>query len=89
MDEKIQKLIKEYKVYAEENGFKLNPNEKIVENIVKMLLRNEENFGARYCPCRRITQDKEKDKEIICPCIFHLDEIKNQGQCHCLLFVKK
>ena len=57
MDEKIQKLIKEYKVYAEENGFKLNPNEKIVENIVKMLLKNEENFGARYCPCRRITQD--------------------------------
>ncbi|MDD4358429.1 MAG: ferredoxin-thioredoxin reductase catalytic domain-containing protein [Candidatus Pacebacteria bacterium] len=89
MEDNIQKLIKEYEAYAEKHGFKLNPDRKIVENIVKMLLKKEEELGERYCPCRRLTGDVNKDKEIICPCIFHLDEIEKEGHCHCLLFVKQ
>ena len=26
-------------------------------------------------------------KKIICPCVYHKDEIREQGHCHCLLFV--
>lgn len=74
--------------YARENGFVLSPDEKIVENILKGLLRNEEKRGARYCPCRLVSGDKEKDKAIICPCIYHRDEIERDGHCHCRLFVK-
>lgn len=74
--------------HAKEKGFSLNPNEKIVEVILVGLLRNEAEKGELYCPCRRVTEDKEKDKEIICPCKFHEDEIKNDGHCHCFLFVK-
>jgi len=88
MDKQVQKLTQEYEEYAKKNGFKLNPNKKLVENIIKMLLKKEQEHGEKYCPCRRLTQNKDKDKNIICPCIYHLDEIKNQGHCHCLLFVK-
>jgi len=86
MDEK--QLIKQSKEYAKSAGINLNPNEKIVEGIVKGLLRNKEKNGEIYCPCRMVTGNKEKDKEIICPCIFHRGEIELQGQCHCRLFVK-
>ena len=79
----------EYKKYAEENGFKLNPNEKIVDGIIAGLKRNEEKYGERYCPCRRVTGDKETDKKIICPCVYHKEEIEKDGRCHCNLFVKK
>ncbi|HOI59826.1 MAG TPA: ferredoxin-thioredoxin reductase catalytic domain-containing protein [Candidatus Pacearchaeota archaeon] len=88
MDDKIQKLIKEYEEYAKEKGLKLNPDKKIIENIIKIILKREESFGERYCPCRRILEDKEKNKEIICPCKFHLEEIEKEGHCHCLLFFK-
>jgi len=88
MEEQIQKLIKEYEEYAKEKGFKLNPDKKIVENLIKAMLKRKESFGERYCPCRRITGDKQKDKEIICPCVSHLEEIKKEGCCHCLLFFK-
>jgi ferredoxin-thioredoxin reductase catalytic chain len=81
-------FIKKYEEYAKESGFKLNPNEKIIESVIKGLLMREEKFGARYCPCRRVTQDKEEDKKIICPCIYHKEEIKKDGHCHCNLFVK-
>ena len=84
MNEKVKKLIKEYKQYAEKNGFRLNPNKKIVENLIKVLIKNEEKFGKKYCPCRKIHRD-----DIVCPCVYHKEEIKKQGHCHCFLFVSK
>lgn len=74
--------------YAKENGFNLNPNRKVVHGLVRGLLENEKKQGQRYCPCRRITGDKEKDQKIVCPCYYHKDEIKKDGHCLCGLFVK-
>ncbi len=87
MDEKEQ-MKKTYAKYAESQGFKLNPNDKIVEGLCNGLLANEKKHGARYCPCRMVTGNKEVDKKIICPCIYHKDEINEMGHCHCNLFVK-
>jgi len=83
----IEKLRAEMEEHARKNGFRLNPNKAIVDNNLKMLLEREKELGARYCPCRRPTGDKEEDKKIICPCVYHKDEIREQGHCHCLLFV--
>ncbi len=88
MNNKIQNLIKKYRKYAKENGFKLNPNPEIVESVIKRLFENEKKYGHRYCPCRVISGNKEEDKNKICPCIWHEDEIKEKDRCHCNLFVK-
>ncbi len=90
MDEKqmIEQMKAGYDKYAKSQGFQLNPNTAVVDNICKALIKNQENHGARYCPCRMITGDKEKDKANICPCIYHKDEIAKDGHCHCNLFVK-
>jgi len=88
LSQEIEKNIKIYEEYAKKNGFKLNPKRIVVEFVVKELLRREKKFGNRYCPCRRITGNPEEDKKIICPCIYHREEIKNQGHCLCQLFVK-
>ena len=85
----VQKTIEDYEKYARENGFKLNPDREIVNRLVKSLLEREKKLGARYCPCRRVTGDQKEDKKIICPCIFHRDEIEKDGHCHCGLFVKQ
>ena len=81
-------LIREYEKYAKENGFRLNPDRKIVENIIKSLLLREKKFGEKYCPCRRITGSKEEDKKIICPCVYNKEELQKYGHCLCNLFVK-
>lgn len=86
--EKIEEVIKRYEEYAKKNGFKLNPNRKVVEAIAKGLLEREKSFGFRYCPCRRVTGDKEEDKKLICPCIWHREEIEKQGYCICKLFLR-
>lgn len=81
---KIEKIIKEYEEYAKENRFKLNPNREVVERIIRGLLEREKKFGKRYCPCRKVTENLEEDKKIICPC----EEIREKGICLCGLFVK-
>jgi len=87
-NKKAEDLIKNSKEYAEANGFKLNPDQKIVERIINGLLRNEEKHGKIYCPCRRVKGVPEEDAKIICPCIYHKDEIAKDGKCFCGLFVK-
>jgi len=85
----FEKLLKEYWDYAKENGFRLNPNQKVVDYLIEALLLREKKYGKRYCPCRRVKGIEEEDNKIICPCIYHKKEIKEQGHCHCLLFYKK
>ncbi|MFH0876323.1 MAG: ferredoxin-thioredoxin reductase catalytic domain-containing protein [archaeon] len=84
-----EELIAFYLKHANENNIQLNPDKKIVDMILKGLMKNGEKFGENYCPCRRVTGNKEDDKKIICPCIYHFDEIENDGHCHCMLFTKK
>ncbi|PKP54660.1 MAG: ferredoxin:thioredoxin reductase [Candidatus Altiarchaeales archaeon HGW-Altiarchaeales-3] len=80
---KNAELIKNWaNTYAEANGFKLNPDEKIVDTIIKGLLAKEEKQGKRYCPCRIAPVS-----ENVCPCVYHKDEIEKDGACHCLFFI--
>lgn len=84
----IEKIIKESEEYARENGYKLNPNQKVVEFIIRGLLERERKFGKRYCPCRKIGENPEENKKIVCPCAWHQAEIKEKGHCLCNLFVR-
>lgn len=87
--EDIERIIKNYQEYAEKNGFKLNSNREVVERLVKGLLENEKKYGARFCPCRRVTGNPEEDKPKVCPCVWHREEIERDGHCFCGLFVKE
>ena len=86
--ENIEEMIKDYQVYAEKNGLKLNPDKKVVERLVIGLLNNERKHGAKYCPCRRVSGNPDEDKPKICPCQWHKEEIEKDGHCLCGLFVK-
>ncbi len=72
--------------YASKRGYKLNPDQEMLERIIKGMIKIEENKGQRYCPCRLVTGDKAADEKIICPCVYHEQEIAEHGHCHCYLF---
>jgi len=85
---KIEALKKQFGDYAKEQKIKLNPNKEIQEGIIKGLLKNKKEKGELYCPCRVQTGNKKEDEKIICPCVFSLAEIRENGKCHCGLFVR-
>ena len=88
-EEGIEKARAEAKEYAKEKGYVLNVDEKQLSAVLRGLARNMERFGAAYCPCRLRSGDPEKDRIIVCPCIYHEKEIEEGGTCHCRLFFKK
>ncbi len=83
LEEEILKWAEEY---AGEHGWILNPDDRQRNAVAKGLARNTERFGARYCPCRIRSGDPETDKRIICPCIYHQDEVDQAGRCTCNFF---
>jgi ferredoxin-thioredoxin reductase catalytic subunit len=89
MTKTVNFLIQEFEQYAKKNGFYLSSNKQLVQTIVEGLLRNEEKHGngKLYCPCRPVTGNEEMDKKNVCPCVYHRDELKRDGKCHCGLFV--
>ena len=83
-EKKIREMINDYVAHG---PYKLNPDTKIVDRVVKGLVMRKLKFGSPYCPCRLVTGDIERDKKIICPCVYHVEEIERDGECHCNLFV--
>lgn len=68
----------------------LNPDSKHVDIIAEGVLKNEEKFGLRLCPCRIRDSTRKRDLELICPCNFQVDKTwAKKGQCWCGLFIKK
>lgn len=87
-EESIENIIEGYRKYAEGRGWKLNPDLETVKKLISGLLANEKKHGARYCPCRRVTGNKEDDQSKVCPCSYSQEDIDKSGRCLCGLFEK-
>ncbi len=77
------------KADAEKNGYHLNPDEEFVKNLVRGLLKNEQRYGYRACPCRLASGKKEEDLDIVCPCDYRDADIEEHGACYCALYVNE
>jgi len=73
--------------YAVSQGIRLNKDRPFVMDILQGLLINETRYGYRSCPCRLAWGVKEKDTDIICPCVYRDPDIKEYGSCYCELYV--
>ena len=51
------------------------------------LLVNKDRYGYMSCPCRLSSGDREKDQDIICPCVYRDPDVKEYGSCYCNLYV--
>ncbi len=85
-----EELRKAWENFTEKNDFALNPDSKHVNIIIEGILKNEEKFGLKLCPCRLSDGTRQKDLELICPCNFKIQKTwKEKGMCWCGLFVKE
>jgi len=73
--------------YAASQGIQLNIDKDFVLDILAGLLKNEERYGYRSCPCRLSTGIREKDADIVCPCAYRDPDIQEYGSCYCGLYV--
>jgi ferredoxin-thioredoxin reductase catalytic subunit len=78
-----------YKSDAEKNGYRLNPDEEFVKNLIRGLLKNEQRYGYRACPCRLASGIKEQDLDVVCPCDYRDVDLEEHGACYCALYVNE
>ncbi len=77
------------KKVQEPKGFFFNKDKDRVLEILQDLLVNKERYGYMSCPCRLASGDREKDRDIFCPCAYRADDVKNYGSCYCNLYVSR
>ena len=73
----------------EPKGYPFSRHKEWVFDILRGLLTNKERYGYMSCPCRLASEDREKDKDIICPCVYRAPDVEEYGSCYCNLYVSK
>lgn len=67
-------------------GWERQKNGDFLNSIKRGLLVNHQRHGYFLCPCRDGSGIREKDRDIICPCVYNVPDQKEHGHCLCGLF---
>jgi ferredoxin-thioredoxin reductase catalytic subunit len=65
----------------------LSADKEHVASVAEGLMEMYNSLGYFCCPCREAWGDREKDRDIICPCAYCKTDVEEYGQCYCGLFV--
>jgi len=85
----VQELHEMLQKSQEPKGFFFNRDTGLVNDLLNSLLINKERYGYMSCPCRLATAEREKDRDIICPCEYRDDDVREYGSCYCALYVSR
>ena len=77
------------KKVQEPKGYYFSTDHDHVMGLLGALLLNKERYGYMACPCRLAAEDREADKDIICPCVYRTEDVAEYGSCYCNLYVSK
>ena len=85
-----QELYEMLKKVQEPKGYYFNEQDpQHTMGLLEALLLNKERYGYMACPCRLAAGDREKDRDIICPCDYRKPDVAEFGSCYCNLYVSE
>jgi ferredoxin-thioredoxin reductase catalytic chain len=84
-----ERLYETLKKIQEPKGFFFNKDKQRTLDLLEALLINKERYGYMGCPCRLLSGDRDKDRDIICPCVYREADVREYGSCYCNLYVSK
>lgn len=85
----IRKLYDMLRKAQEAKGYFFSKDEERVMALLEALVLNRERYGYMACPCRLASGDREKDADIICPCVYREPDVAEFGSCYCNLYVSR
>jgi len=83
----VEKLYETLKKVQESKGYYFNSDKERVFELLEALLVNKGRYGYMSCPCRLSSDDREKDRDILCPCVYREPDVNEYGSCYCNLYV--
>jgi len=85
----VGELYERLKKVQESKGYFFNNDRDRVFELLEALLANKERYGYMSCPCRLASGDRERDKDIFCPCVYRAPDMEEFGSCYCNLYVSQ
>ncbi len=85
----VEHLYEMLRKVQEPKGYYFNREKGRVFELLEGLLVNKDRYGYMSCPCRLASGDREKDKDIICPCVYRTPDVEEYGSCYCNLYVSR
>jgi ferredoxin-thioredoxin reductase catalytic subunit len=73
----------------EPKGYFFNRDGEMVRELLNGLLANRARYGYMSCPCRLASGDREKDRDIVCPCLYRQTDVEAYGTCFCGLYATR
>lgn len=70
-------------------GYFFNEDRDTVFEILNGLILNRQRYGYMSCPCRLASGNREKDRDIVCPCAYREPDVRQYGSCYCGLYVSQ
>jgi ferredoxin-thioredoxin reductase catalytic subunit len=84
-----EQLLGRLQPIQEAKGFSFSNDRERVLELMDALLLNRKRYGYMCCPCRLASGDREKDRDIICPCEYRAPDVADYGSCYCNLYVSE
>ena len=85
----VDKLFDTLRQIQEPKGYYFNRDREKTFQLLRALLVNKDRYGYMSCPCRLAAGDREKDKDIVCPCVYREPDVQEFGSCYCNLYVSR
>jgi len=83
----VDELYETLKKIHTAKGYPFNKDRERTFDLLRALLTNKDRYGYMSCPCRLASGDREKDRDIICPCVYREPDVREYGACFCQLYV--
>ncbi len=83
----VEQLYESLRKIHEARGYFFNRDQEKVFDLLDSLLLNRERYGYMCCPCRLASGNREWDRDIICPCVYRDQDVREYGRCYCGLYV--
>lgn len=85
----VERLYETLRKIQEAKGYFFNRDKERTFELLEALLTNKDRYGYMGCPCRLLSEDRKRDQDIICPCVYRAPDVEEYGSCYCNLYVSK
>ncbi len=89
MDMETTEGMKEYiGMVCQKNNWILIKDQIMFKDLINGLVDNKKSYGYQSCPCRLASGNRDLDRDLICPCDYASDDVKEFGACYCNLYLR-
>lgn len=85
--EQVAQLRETLRRLQEPLGYFFNADAAMTDGLIEGLLVNRGRYGYPCCPCRLASGERERDRDIFCPCVYRTPDVAEFGSCYCGLYV--